>query len=338
MLKQKGDSLHYISDTTGLMYDVEMGMSIVDQERTSDRCFILTVGMTEDEYKLWENGDYTKELDERIVGWFYGVGTENDDNFENTIKEYVDEYERKKKYPFTEQGVKDFYNDSIDNALEMLNKVGRAIDIDVKVGNMEITIPDTADNYERLGAFLRECQEDTVPIEDIVVERKENIMETNQNNYNVEKVICNSCYPEVFLETMNLMYEEFVDGWYAIEFLSWLKNTAKDFQYYDTEDCDSCKDIFFAIFKDYEDVVSNIIYGTSLQCCVRTEKYVKYYRIEMTEDCSLEEIVIKTQTMEERILKTLEAYHLTNKEILEKIEFKDLEEQIEYMKTKINGV
>jgi len=336
MLKRKGDSLHYISDTTGLMYDVEMGMSIVDQERTSDRCFILTVGMTEDEYKLWENGDYTKELDERIVGWFYGVGTENDDNFENTIKEYVDEYERKKKYPFTEQGVKDFYDDSIDNSLEMLNKVGRAIDIDVKVGDMEITIPDTADNYERLGAFLKECQEDTVPIRN--EDRKEKIMETNQNNYNVEKVICNSCYSEVFLKIMNIMHEEFVDGWYAMEFLSWLKKTSEDFQHYlDTEDCDGCKDIFFATFSDYEDEVSNIIYGTNLQCCVRTEKYVKYYRICLTWDAKLEK-VSPILTIEERILKTLEAYYLTNKEVLEEIEIKDLEEQIEYIKTKIKEV
>lgn len=345
MLKKDKDGLYYVSEKTGKIYYLHMGVAFeTDGVVTDDVIYIMDSGFTEEEYARWINFHDNAEdliLNETFVNWFCGASflTEDSKEYTKYIKKYVDEYESKKKYPFTEQGVKDFYDDSIANAFEMLTKTGRAIDIDIKVGNMEITVPDTADNYERLGAFLKECQEDTVTIKDIVEERKENIMETNQNNYNykVDKVICNSCYSEVFLETMNLMYEKFVDGWCATEFLSWLKNTAKDFQH-DTEDCNSCKDIFFAIFKDYEDIVSNIIYGTNLQCCIRTEYYVEYYKIEMTEDCSLEEIIPKTQTIEERILKTLEAYHLTNKEVLEKIEFKDLEEQIEYMKTKIKEV
>ena len=80
---------------------------------------------------------------------------------------------------------------------------------------------------------------------------------------------------------------------------------------------------------------SDIKYADQLEKCFMGYENVKYYRIKMTEDCSLEEITPIAQTMEERILKTLEAYHLTNNEVLDEIDLKELEEQIEYMKTKI---
>jgi len=60
--------------------------------------------------------------------------------------------------------------------------------------------------------------------------------------------------------------------------------------------------------------------------------------IEKTSEAKIRKKVSPILTIEERVLKTLESYHLTNKEVLEEIEVKDLEEQIEYMKTKIKEV
>ena len=49
----------------------------------------------------------------------------------------------------------------------------------------------------------------------------------------------------------------------------------------------------------------------------------------------LEITPVKAQTMKEKILKTLEAYYITNKEVLSDFEIKDLENQISYMKNMI---
>lgn len=46
----------------------------------------------------------------------------------------------------------------------------------------------------------------------------------------------------------------------------------------------------------------------------------------------LEENIIKGKTMQERILWTLEAYLLTNKEVMSNGDIKNLEEQIEAVK------
>ena len=350
MLKvDNNDGMYYVSDKTGIIYDLEMGMSIgVSPKRTSDKCFIVSREMTEEEYKQWLNGDYTKELNERIVGWFYGATFLTDDEYKEEyvkiIKDYVDEYESKKIYSFTKKGVADFYIDSINNALDLIERKGRAIDIDIKVGKMHITIPDTADNYERLGAFLRECQEDTVPIEDVRKEDKimENKVEVNQSiKYKTKDCIDASCYSSVFLSVMEVMHKpnEEVDGWYAMEFLHWLKRTAEEFQDYITENSDSYdlyKDIYFATYGEYEDSIREIVYGTSLKdCLIKQGNYVTYYKIHLTEDAELLEITLVTKTMEERILSTLEDTLLINREFMEEADVKDLEEQIEYMKQKI---
>ena len=171
MLKRNKEGLYYVSDTTKKLYYLHKGTTLDgDGEYTDDIIYIMDSGFTEEEYARWINlNDSAEDLEykETFVNWFCGAtlltDEEHREEYTRYIKEYVDEYERKKKYEFTEQGVENFYNNAIDNALESLDK-GKAIDIVVKVGDMEIIIPETADNYERLGAFLRECQEDTVPI------------------------------------------------------------------------------------------------------------------------------------------------------------------------------
>ena len=344
MLKKNKEGLYYVSEATGKMYYLSKGTSINgDREYTDDICYIMDSGFTEDEYTRWINDDDTvSHFNEVFVNWFAGAThlekEEYQKEYEKVVKEYVDEYESKKKYPFTEQGVKDFYDDSVDNAFEMLTKTGVAIDIDIKVENMEITIPSTADNYERLGVFLKECQEDTVSIRN--EDRKENNMKTNQNNYEVKKLIVSSCYSGVFDNIFILLINEDVDGWNAMQFTSWLYETAKKFQ--DLNVNGNCsKDIFFALYDKTEVNMMkdpDIKYGTCLKDCFMDYKNVKYYRIKMTEDCSLEEIIPKTHMMEKRILKTLESYHFINHEVLKEVEVKDLEEQIEYMKRKIKEV
>lgn len=171
MIKRNNEGLYYVSETTGKMYYLHKGTSLAgDKEYTDDVCYIMDSGFTEIDYERWMNDEIERTDDnvEVFVNWFCGATLlekeEYQKEYEKVVKEYVDEYESKKKYEFTEHGIEDFYNDSIDNALESLDKTNQAIDIDIKVGNMEITIPCTADNYERLGAFLKECQEDTVPI------------------------------------------------------------------------------------------------------------------------------------------------------------------------------
>ena len=345
MLKRDKDGLYYVSDKTGRKYELDSGTCInADKECSSDICYILDSGFTEKDYYRWMNDEIerTDDNEERFVGFFYGALFLTDEKYKEeytkVIEEIVNYYESKKKYEFTKQGVENFYNDSIDNALITIEKTGRAIDIEIKVGKMEITIPDTADNYERLGDFLRECQEDTVPIrkEDRVMEKK---VGTNQNSYATKNIVENSCYPGVFQATMKVLNEECVDGWEALDFLAWLRNTADAFQNEITaENADSIsKEIFFSIYSDYEDVVVEMKYSLNFQECLRKEKHVKYYRIYLTEDAKFEEIVpLQVQTMEERILNTLEAYLLVNKEVLDEAEIKDLEEQIEYMKKIFN--
>ena len=341
MLKRNKEGLYYVSETTKKLYFLHKGTSLDgDQEYTDDVCYIMYSGFTEVEYEKWMNDEIERTDDNReiLVNFFYGATflekEEYQEEYANVVKEYIDEYESKKKYNFTEQGVEDFYHDSIDNALEAIEQTGRAIDIEIKVGKIEITIPDTADNYERLGAFLRECQEDTVPTrkEEKTMEKK---VGSNQNNYVTKNIVENSCYPGVFQATMKVLNEECVDGWEALDFLAWLRTIADKFQNEITaENADSIsKEIFFSIYSDYEDVVVEMKYSLNFQECLRKEKHVKYYRIYLTEDAKFEEIVpLQVQTMEERILNTLEAYLLVNKEVLCEAEIKDLEEQIEYMK------
>ena len=171
MLKRNGEGLYYVSETTERLYFLHKGTSLDgDKEYTDDICYIMDSGFTETDYKRWMDDEIERTDDnaEKFVNFFYGATflekKEYKEEYANIVKEYVDEYERKKRYPFTEQGVEDFYNDSIDNTLASLDKTNQAVDIDIIVGDMEITIPCTADNYERLGAFLKECYEDTIPI------------------------------------------------------------------------------------------------------------------------------------------------------------------------------
>lgn len=167
MLKRNKDGLYYVSDKTGKVYELNYGSGISpDKPCTSDICFILDSGLTEEEYdKIMNNEEFEHEFITKFVNWFYGASFITDiyASEVQVIKDYVDEYERKKTYEFTEQGVEDFYNDAVDNVIEAI-KSYKTIDINIKVGNLEITIPNTSNNYEMLGAFLRECQKDTVPI------------------------------------------------------------------------------------------------------------------------------------------------------------------------------
>lgn len=338
MLKRNHEGLYYVSETSGKLYFLHKGTSLGgDKEYTDDVVYIMDSGFTEENYAKWMDDEIERTDDnaEVFVDFFYGATLLEKEEYlaeyTKVIKDYVDEYESKKIYPFTKKGVTDFYIDSINNALDLIEREGRAIDIDIKVGKMHITILDTADNYERLGAFLRECQEDTVPIE-----REEKKMENKQRDYVVKRVIVDSCYPEVFQNIFELLNKEDVDGWNAMEFTSWLYEIATKFQ--DSYDGDNSKDIFFALYnRDEINMMkdSDIKYGECIEDCFMDYKNAKYYKINMTEDCALEEIVPKTETMNERILNTLEAYLLTNREVLEDYQIKDLDEQIEYMKSQI---
>ena len=171
MLKRNHEGLYYISDTTGKLYYLHKGTSLDgDKEYTDDVCYIMDSGFTEVDHERWMNDEIERTDDnaEKFVDWFCGATLlENEkykEEYEKVVKEYVDKYESKKKYEFTKEGVDAFYNDSVDNTLDSLDKTNQAIDIDIIVGDMKITIPCTADNYERLGAFLKECYEDTIPI------------------------------------------------------------------------------------------------------------------------------------------------------------------------------
>lgn len=168
------------------------------------------------------------------------------------------------------------------------------------------------------------------------IERKEekNMTKTKQNYIVVDKIE-DSCVSGVIMATVGVLSQSYVEGWEILDFLSWLRKEIEDFQIYLSDiNQEASKDVFFVIYSDYTDEVQNIAYGTRLSDCIRTEKYVKYYKINITWDAKLEEISL-IKTIEERILKTLESYLLVNRYDLSVNEVKDLEEQIEHMKNKI---
>ena len=345
MLKRNENGLYFVSEKTGMMYDLNIGDTIgLTPTRTSDRCFILSTGLTEEDYELWKNDDPSKEMKEEIVGWFYGATFLTDERYKteyiSTIKAFVDEYERRTYYDFTFKDLDWFLGNIEGDALAEFEKTKGfnmdqdKLDIHIRVGDHYVTVPYTDDNYIRLNDYIMECRAETVDI--VVKGKEEKEMENTKLNYIVKKNINNSCYPETFQNIFRLLLEKNVDGWYAMEFLSWLYQKASYAADYDVNAIFT--EVFFAIYDaDEVDMMteSTIKYGMNLEDCMADYNTVNFYRIQMSEDCSLDEIVLKCKTMDEMILETLMAYHLTNKEVLEDWQNKDLENQIEYMKQKI---
>jgi len=347
MLKKNNDGYYFVSENTGKMYSLDMGGTIgLCPAKTSDRCFILSTGLTEEEYESWQKGDKNLEIKEKIVGWFYGATFLEDDNYRDeyvkTIKEFVDEYESQVDYDFTFKDLDFFYGNIVDDGLAEFSKTQNGgwinqdnLDINIQVGNHNVKIPYTDDNYIRLNDFILDCRENTVEVK---TEKKEvENMNLTKQNYIVKNVIVNSCYPEVFQSLFQLLVDNNIDGWNAMDFLAWLHKVAMDFQELnETEDCS--KEIFFALYDSSEvDMLkdADVKYGEQLEDCFMNYKTVKYYRIEMTEDCGLEEIVPRVKTIDEQILETLLAYQMTNKEVLSEVHNKDLQDQIDYMRKKV---
>lgn len=350
MLKRNNDGFYYVSDNTGKMYDLDMGVTIgLHPSKKSDRCFIVSTDLTEDEYEIWKMGTGDKEIKEEIVGWFYGATFLEDDKYKddfiNTIKEFVEEYESQITSIFSKVGIQGFYNaieESSYNEVLYNMQHGRKpnedkIAIKIKVGNQDIVVPYTDNNYCRLYDFLMECREDTIDIKRETEEDGGKKMAESKQNYIVKNVINDSCYASVFLDVISLVAEEGTDGWYSLNFLSWLYQESKDFDDYQVA-AKPARDIYFAIYNKEDVGGSNIKYGTTFKDCLVQEEnlsFQKYFRIHMTEDCSLEEIVPRVKSIDEQILETLLAYQITNKEVLSKLDNKDLQDQIDYMKKKV---
>ena len=351
MLKSNKDGLYFVSLKTRMVYNLEMGTTIgLFPCKTSDKCFILSTGLTEEEYDIFMQCKGDKEIDEKIVGWFYGASFLIDNQFKSdyvrTIQEFVEEYENRTYYQFTLDKLGLFYENIEDDALKELSKmqnVGRVdqdnLDINIRVGNHCITIPYTDDNYIRLNNFILDCRAETV---DIKIESKVKDNMKASTNYVIKEIINNSCYPETFQNVFKLLYTNNIDGWDAMEFLNFLYKRAKDAEdkYYETH---VSTDIYFVIYnKGYEDEKEDYIelpsieYGENLEHCLNDPiKISKFYKIGMTEDCFLAEIVPKCKTIDEEVLDTLLAYKETNKDVLSVMKIQSLDNQIEYMREKI---
>ena len=343
MLKKNDAGLYFVSDKTGKIYYLHKGTAL-EANKTDDVCYIMDSGFTEEEHTRWMNGE-DLECKETFVNWFLGATFLEDDNlrdeYANIIKDYVDEYEKRVDYDFTFDDLDWFLGNIEEDALEEIEKFQNRtwidqdkLDINIRVGNHYVKVPYTDDNYIRLNDFIMECREETVDIKRET--NKENKDMTNKQEYVTKKMITDSCYTEVLEDVMAILVEEHIDGWHAAGFLSWLYLEAKECanNFYDGDS----RDLFFALYNKEEiDMMteSNVKFGFSFKDCVMDKYNGKYYRINMTEDCSLEEIVPKCKTIDEQILDTLLAYQDTNKEVLSDVQNIELQDQIDYMRERL---
>lgn len=357
MLKRDKEGLYFVSERTGKRYDLDQGYGIAgDERKTSDIIYIIDTGFTEEEYEVHKKGEIDW-LEEEFVGYHYGAyflstnyDREKDNLIISGIKSLIDNYESQITSIFTRGGIKGFYNAIEEVAYnEVVCKMqcgGKPneddIAIKIKVGNHDIVVPYTDNNYCRLYDFLMQCREDTVDIKVETEKEKEKDLEKSKQNYVVIKTIDNSCYPSVFQSLFKLLLEKDIDGWYAIGFLKDVYETACKAEdiFYDTN---NPTELYFAIYdpEEIEDEdrgymkAHRINYGYKFEDCFVNHKILHYYRIHMTEDCRLEEIVPRVKTIDEQILETLLSYQMTNKDFLSEVHNKDLQDQIDYMRKKV---
>lgn len=64
---------------------------------------------------------------------------------------------------FTKEGIKKMYDEVIDDCLKGIqNGSIEGLDIKIKIGSHEITIPNHADNLEIIFGAIEECREITI--------------------------------------------------------------------------------------------------------------------------------------------------------------------------------